>query len=194
MPAYLSVQLSVGLLRFFNLYTFPVLGSSLAMHLSPHWGLSDPSGVQSSLSFCLLVSLSGRTRLFLAIIHAAHNCAQRMWPQATGSNPLSGSIICPSVRPSVRPSVCPSVRLSVRLRTFCNFCICINFRCGGPALRCFPPHWGLSDPSEVQSSLYVRLYASLSGRPRRFLAIIHAAHNCVQSMRPQATGGKYPER
>ena len=46
------------------------------------------------------VSLSGCSRRFLAIIRAARNFAQRMWPQATGSNPLSGSIICPSVRSS----------------------------------------------------------------------------------------------
>ena len=48
----------------------------------------------------LFVSLSDRLYPFLVIIRAACNCVQRMWTQATGSNPLSGSIICLSVRPS----------------------------------------------------------------------------------------------
>ena len=59
----------------------------------------------------------------------AHNCAQRMRLQTTGSNPMSGSIIYPYVRlsgrpraflrflylyvyPSVCTSVCPSVHTS----------------------------------------------------------------------------------
>ena len=50
---------------------------------------------------CLSVSLSSRLRRFLYIIHTARNCAQGMRMQATGSNPLSGSIIFPSVRPVI---------------------------------------------------------------------------------------------
>ena len=48
-----------------------------------------------------------------------------MRPQTIGSNTLSGSIIC--------PSVCLSVQLFAVLL---KFFICINFKYGGPALRC----------------------------------------------------------
>ena len=66
------------------------------------------TGVQSSLyvrpylcsSVYLSVSLSGHPRQFLEIIRAACNFTHSMQPQSTGSNPLSGSIICPSVHPS----------------------------------------------------------------------------------------------
>ena len=49
------------------------------------------------LSVSPYVSLSGCLRRFLAIIRVARNCVQCMQPQATGSNTLSGSIICLSV-------------------------------------------------------------------------------------------------
>ena len=52
----------------------------------------------------------------------ARNCAQIMQLQAMGSNPLSGSITCQSVRPFVWPSVRPS---AVH-RTFCSVYIFIN--------------------------------------------------------------------
>ena len=55
-----------------------------------------------SLYLYLSVHTSVRPCHFWAIIHVARNCAQCMRPQTTGSNPLSGSIICPSVRPVVR--------------------------------------------------------------------------------------------
>ena len=88
----------------------PTLGSE-----GPQWGPVE----LLYLSVRLSVSLYGCPHQFLAIIHAARNCAQRMRPQATGSNSLSGSIICPSVRasvcPSVHSSVPPSVRTSVHL-------------------------------------------------------------------------------
>ena len=45
----------------------------------------------------------------------AHNYMQRMRPQATGSNTLSVSIICPSVHLYIRPSVRSSVQLSTGL-------------------------------------------------------------------------------
>ena len=88
------------------------------MHLSPHLGPKDPSGAQLSIyvrppvppSLCLYlspslylsVSLSSYLYLLMVIIYAFHNCSQRMWLQATGSNTLSGSKICASVRPVVR--------------------------------------------------------------------------------------------
>ena len=89
-------------------------GSSAAMHLSPHWGPVNLISmcvclyIRSSVSpsICLSLSLSGRPLRCLEIIYADRNCAQGMWPQAMGSNPLSGSIIY--------LSVCPSVRLVVR--------------------------------------------------------------------------------
>ena len=51
---------------------------------------------------CLSDSLSGRPHRFLAIISAACNCAQCMWPQITGGNPLIGSLLFASVRLSGR--------------------------------------------------------------------------------------------
>ena len=74
-----------------------------------------------------------------------------MRPQATGSNPLSGSIICPSVGPSGRPrafydfmSVCLVVRgpfwtrinASRRWTPTLQILIQIHFQFGGPASRC----------------------------------------------------------
>ena len=93
----------------------------------PQWCPVEHICLSISLSLCLYVSIFGLPHCFLAIICATHNCAQRMRPQATGSNPLSGSIICPSVCPSILPW------------DFCGFCICINFHCGGPALQCIYP-------------------------------------------------------
>ena len=58
-----------------------------------------------STSFHLSVSLSGRLHHFLVIICADRKFAQRMRPQDMGSNPLSGSIICPPVRSSAHPFV-----------------------------------------------------------------------------------------
>ena len=49
------------------------------------------------ISVSLFISLSGRPRYFLANIRTDRNCEQRMRPQATWSNPLSGSIIYPYV-------------------------------------------------------------------------------------------------
>ena len=50
----------------------------------------------------MYVSLSGRTRIFLAIICTARNCIHHMRTQDTGSNPLGGSIIYQSVFMIVR--------------------------------------------------------------------------------------------
>ena len=146
---------------------FPIC---LDINLFPHWIPSEPSGVQSSLyvhmSWCLFVFLFCRLRRFLVIICATCNCAQRMRLQATVSNPLSVSIIRPSVRPSCHP------------QAFCDFCICINFQCGGPASWCISP--------VGSSRAYISI--SLSSRPRHLLEIIHAACNCAQRMPPHATG------
>ena len=87
-------------------------GSSVTVHLPPHWFLDNPSGVQSKLFVSvsvffvfpyILPSVYPYLLLvcFFVIIHAAHNCAQRMQPQAKGSNSLNVSIICLSVRTSV---------------------------------------------------------------------------------------------
>ena len=66
---------------------------------------SSRSYVSMYLSLCLSVSLSlclfGHPHRFLTKICAARNCVQRIRLQATGSNTLSGSIICPSLHPSV---------------------------------------------------------------------------------------------
>ena len=86
---------------------------------------------------------------------------QGIHPQATGSNPLIGSIACTSVLLSFHPSGHP--------REFFGFYICMNFQCRGPALRCiYPPNWGPEDPSGVS-----RYYMSvcLSECPHQFLAI-----------------------
>ena len=74
------------------------------------------------LSVRLYVSLYEHLCCFLTIIRGANNCANRMRTQATGSNPLSGSIICPSVRMSIHISVC----VSFHPRAFCDLVICVN--------------------------------------------------------------------
>ena len=83
------------------------------MRLFPLYGMEDPSGFQLSLydhpylclsvslSLCLYVAISGHMHYSLEIICADHNYTQCMWPQAIGSNPLSGSIICLSVFPYI---------------------------------------------------------------------------------------------
>ena len=90
----------------------PTLGSE-----GPQWGPVE------LICMCLYLSVSlyGHPRQFLAIICAARNFMQSMRPQATGSNPLSGSIICLSVYLSGRP------------RSICNIYTFINFKHGGLA-------------------------------------------------------------
>ena len=77
----------------------PIMGSEVSQ-----WSPSEPIYMSVclsiSLSLRLSVSVSGHPRRFLVIIRAARNCMQRMQTQATESNPLSGSIIFPSVHPS----------------------------------------------------------------------------------------------
>ena len=79
---------------------------------------------------------------------AARNCAQRMRPQATGSNPLSGSIIC------------PSVRSSAGLLQFLYLYSCPAWE--SSVVMHLSPDWGPKDPSGVQSSLYFRVSVYLS--------------------------------
>ena len=65
----------------------PALGSK-----GPQWFPVNLICISVSLSLCLVVCVT-----FWWSKRAEHNCAQCMWPQATGSNPPSGSIIFPSV-------------------------------------------------------------------------------------------------
>ena len=118
---------------------------------------------------CLSVSLSSRLRCFLYIIHTARNCAQGMRMQATGSNPLSGSIILPSVR----PFSCPWA--------FWYFCICINIQYGVPASQCIYAHTGVQSNSVGSSWAYIYVHFSvyLSGCLCQFLAKICASGICA---------------
>ena len=119
---YLSVSLYLCLVfcvAFWRTFTLPVISRNpcgrtprllcynlYSTTLSPHWCPKDPSGVQSILYVCvsvslfvfIYVSLSSHMCRFLVIICAACNCVQRIWPQVTGSNPMSGGMICLSVR------------------------------------------------------------------------------------------------
>ena len=179
-------------------------GSSVAIHLSPHWGLKDPSGAQTSLYvrtyLCFSISLSGHPQQCLAIIFLDWNCAQRMRLQATGSNARCGSTICLSVylsvHPSIRPAVCPSVCPSrVVTRPFVIFIFVLISSVEVKHYNAFIfPIMVPKDPSGVHSSLYAHLSVALSGCPCRFLAIICAACNHAQCMRPQAKGSKPLER
>ena len=98
----------------------PTLGSR-----GPQWGPVD----LICLSLCLYVRLPA----LLSGDHksAASNYVKPMRPQATGSNPLSGSIIFPSA-------------------VLLQFFICIIFQCGVQHRDIFSPHWGPESPSGVQ--------------------------------------------
>ena len=65
-----------------------------------------------------------------------------------------------------------------------RFCICIIFRCGGPALR-YPPNWGPKESSGVQLSLYVFLSVSLLFLLCHSFAIMHMARNCMRHVKPE---------
>ena len=111
----------------------PVGSSKYYMSVCMYVCLSVSLSLCLSISpyLCLPVSQSSRPHRFLEIICTARNCTQRMWPQATGSNPLSGSIIFLSVHPSGLP------------QAIHDFFIYINFQCGGPVLRCIYSHTGV---------------------------------------------------
>ena len=131
----LSVRPSIRLVvrRTFVIFVF-VLISSIGVQCRDAF---IPSGVQISLYVSLYIYLSCCPHRFLATNRAACNYAQSRSMQVTGSNPLSSSIIR------------PSVRLSGNSRAFFDFCIIIIFQCGGPASRHVYPH------TRVQSSLYI---------------------------------------
>ena len=78
------------------------------IHLSSKLGSGGPQWGTVKLIFLsvyLSVSLSvGSSASIFGKICVDRNCAQRMRPQATGSNSLSGSKICLSVCPTVRSS------------------------------------------------------------------------------------------
>ena len=79
----------------YNIYTSTI---------SPNWIPNDLSRVQSRLYVCLSISISGHPCHFLVIVRVDCNCRQWLRMQATGSNTLSGSIICPSIHPVVHGS------------------------------------------------------------------------------------------
>ena len=101
------------------------------------------------MSIFLCVSMSSRPHQFLEIIRAACNCAHCMRMQAIGSNSLSGSIICLSIRTPGRP------------QDFCNFCICINIQCGGPAPRYIYPRTGFLRTQVGSSRAYMSIRPSI---------------------------------
>ena len=103
-------------------------GSSVTIHLSPHWGPVELIRLYVSVS----LSVWSPASLFGYNNSVDRYCAQRMQPQATGSNPLSGSMIYLSVSPPGFPWA------------FCSFFICINFQCGGPVSQCIYPPVGFS--------------------------------------------------
>ena len=144
-------------------------GGPASQCIYPHTGVQRiPVGlIQAYTSFYISACLVVRI-FFWWSKGAACNCAHRMRPQAMGSNPLSGSIICPSVRPSVRqyirPYVCPSVwkffRPSICMSVWPYICllictfvcvpfvifICINF-----------PVWGSSGVMHTMGSRVTQL-------------------------------------
>ena len=115
---------------------------------------------------------------FWKIIRADRNYRQRMHLQAMRSNPLSGSIIC------------PSTGLSSCLRVFCDFCIWIDFQCWVKRRAVFIPKLGSEGPQSgpvelialslsLSVSLSIRCYNFLSGCLCQFLAIkLHARSTC----------------
>ena len=119
------VQSSAGLFWVFLFVFISSVGVQCRGAFIPILGSEGPRWCPFELiciSLCLSVSLSGCPRRVLEIICAAHHCTQSMRPRAAGLNPLSGSIIFPSVC----PSGCP--------RAFWYFCICINS--SGGVQRC----------------------------------------------------------
>ena len=116
----LPVRLYTQVLGFLYLYLFPVWGSSVAMQLSPHGVRSNLVGYSwSYIPICLSLYLSvwSSASIFGNNKIADRYFTQHMRPQAMGSNPLSRSIICPSVR----LYICTSVRSYGRPCWFLRF-------------------------------------------------------------------------
>ena len=83
------------------------------------------------LSLCLVVRVA-----FWRSEHVDHNCVQRIQSRDTGSNPLSGSIICPPVR----LIVCGNFEIFVFL---------LVSVWGSSAAIYLSPYWGPKNPSGV---------------------------------------------
>ena len=134
------------------------------VHFSPHWGPKYPNGFQLRLyvhtSVRLSVSLSGCLCRFLEIISAAHNCAYCMQPQNTGSNTLSGIIICLPILMSVRTLVREPFSIfvfvlifSVEVQSHDSFI---------PTLGSEGPQWGPVENIFCPVCLSVSLYLCIS--------------------------------
>ena len=146
----------------------PTLGSK-----GLQWVTVDLICPSICLSVCIFVSMSLYISVYpsvsmyicLVVCVADRNCAQRMRPQATGSNTLSGSIICPSIY--------MFVRLSGHLRDFCYFGFFYSFPVWASSVAMHFPtlgssglQWGpvkLRCPSicqPVSSSLHLSVWSS----------------------------------
>ena len=90
------------------------------------------------LFICLSMFVSGNNK------SVSWNCAQSMQAQAMGSNPLSGSIICLSVR--------PSVRFSSGLLRFWYLYLIVLILCRWLQLLLLIPVWG----SNIVMNLYLQ--------------------------------------
>ena len=151
------------------------------------------------LCLCLSVSTSVSLSLYLFIRIdfwwskcVSHNCVQCMQPHATGSNSLSGRIICPSLCRVVRrnSSVFVFVFNSFNTREMVTITITIA-SVGIQCRNAFSTNWGTKYPSGVQSSLCVYISVSLSlchsvwqVAHVYILLIICTARNFTHSMRP----------
>ena len=120
----LSISISVRLRRFLEIIRVrPVIARRACVRKRIVYPLTGvwrtPVGSNwNDMSLCISISLYGHLGIFVNQ-STAHNCTQRIQLQATGSNPLRGSIICWSVGPSVWSSA-----------VLLQFCIYINFQCG----------------------------------------------------------------
>ena len=119
----------------------------------PLWGLKNPCGVQSILYVCLYLCLSICYPASIFVNHKIpdRKCVLGIQLRATDPNPLSGSIILPSLHLFVR-----------RLFKFIYFYWC-------PVLGPIAP-MHLS-PIWVQSNIYGALSVSMSGRPCDYWSI-----------------------
>ena len=116
-----SVCLSAGLLIFLYLYSIVLILEMITITIT-----ITSVGVQRRNSFvcptlylpvslylCLSIFLSAHPRRYLAIICVDRIARSVCVRRPPGSNPLSDSIMCLSVRLSVHPSICLSFYLCV---------------------------------------------------------------------------------
>ena len=154
---------SVRVVYFF----IPTLGSS-----RPQWGTIELICISTHMS----VSLSGHPRLFLGDYKiAVRNYVHRMQPQATVSNPLSGSIICSSIRRPGRPrDFCGFLHLyqfpvwgsSVAMNLFS--CICNDSKVPNSAIKLISTQ-SINPPSPEKSVTVTILMAEPVTIPHIFL-------------------------